>query len=209
MHIPLLRAGKPYKSLSAVKAKDFRTGQAVAELSLANSGLIRKDYHAAERNKAVLDDLQVHEILKICEKAAALFMEADLPLDGESQSRENYIKILSATTGMPESLCRINMGKIHKVMAEMEQVLDGLTRGLDLSILDSGWGKQDGRSLSYLVQTQQLGAILPNNSPGVHSLWLPSIPLKVPLVLKPGSQEPWTPYRVIQSFIAAGCPAEA
>ncbi|MBA3438263.1 MAG: aldehyde dehydrogenase, partial [Pyrinomonadaceae bacterium] len=28
-------------------------------------------------------------------------------------------------------------------------------------------------------------------------------------VLKPGSAEPWTPYRIIQAFIGAGCPREA
>ena len=52
-------------------------------------------------------------------------------------------------------------------------------------------------------------AILPSNSPGVHSLWIPSIALKVPVILKPGSQEPWTPTRVLQALIAAGCPREA
>jgi acyl-CoA reductase-like NAD-dependent aldehyde dehydrogenase len=101
------------------------------------------------------------------------------------------------------------MEKARLVLDEMEDVLDGLTRGLDLTILDTGWGSQDGRSLSYLCETSVLGAVLPNNSLGVHSLWLPSIPLKVPLVLKSGTQEPWTPYRVIQAFIAAGAPPEA
>jgi acyl-CoA reductase-like NAD-dependent aldehyde dehydrogenase len=53
-----------------------------------------------------------------------------------------------------------------------------------------------------------MGVILPSNSPGVHSLWIPSIALKVPLVLKPGAREPWTPYRICQALIAAGCPPE-
>ena len=56
---------------------------------------------------------------------------------------------------------------------------------------------------------QALGCILPSNSPGVHALWLPAIPLKMPLVLKPGREEPWTPYRIAQALIAAGCPAQA
>ncbi|MCH2664426.1 aldehyde dehydrogenase family protein, partial [bacterium] len=51
--------------------------------------------------------------------------------------------------------------------------------------------------------------ILPSNSTGVHSLWVPSIPLKVPLVLKPGREEPWTPYRIVQAFLEAGVPPEA
>ena len=51
--------------------------------------------------------------------------------------------------------------------------------------------------------------MLPNNSPGVHSLWIPAFALKVPLVLKPGSAEPWTPYRIVQALIRAGAPKEA
>jgi acyl-CoA reductase-like NAD-dependent aldehyde dehydrogenase len=43
----------------------------------------------------------------------------------------------------------------------------------------------------------------------VNSLWLPAVPLKIPVIIKPGREEPWTPFRLIQSFIAAGCPAEA
>ncbi|MGD9747234.1 MAG: aldehyde dehydrogenase family protein, partial [Verrucomicrobiales bacterium] len=37
----------------------------------------------------------------------------------------------------------------------------------------------------------------------------PSIAMKVPVLLKPGREEPWTPWRVIQAFIKAGCPPEA
>jgi acyl-CoA reductase-like NAD-dependent aldehyde dehydrogenase len=38
---------------------------------------------------------------------------------------------------------------------------------------------------------------------------VPAIALKIPLVLKPGSAEPWTPFRIAQAFIKAGCPPEA
>jgi acyl-CoA reductase-like NAD-dependent aldehyde dehydrogenase len=43
----------------------------------------------------------------------------------------------------------------------------------------------------------------------VHALWVPTIALKTALVLKPGSAEPWTPYRIAQAFFAAGLPPEA
>ena len=65
-----------------------------------------------------------------------------------------------------------------------------------------------GNALSFFPRTESLGVVLPNNSPGVHSLWVPAIPLKIPLVLKPGSAEPWTPFRIIQAFIEAGLPRE-
>ena len=48
--------------------------------------------------------------------------------------------------------------------------------------------------ISYQAQSPVLGLVLPSNSPGVHTLWLPIIPLQIGLVLKPGPQEPWTPY---------------
>jgi acyl-CoA reductase-like NAD-dependent aldehyde dehydrogenase len=51
--------------------------------------------------------------------------------------------------------------------------------------------------------------VLPSNSPGVHTLWLPVIPLQVGLVLKPGPQEPWTPYRMAEAFYRTGIPREA
>ena len=54
-----------------------------------------------------------------------------------------------------------------------------------------------------------LGLVLPSNSPGVHTLWLPIIPMQMGLVLKPGPQEPWTPYRMAAAFFAAGIPPEA
>src|SRR5262249_55205180 len=61
----------------------------------------------------------------------------------------------------------------------------------------------------FFPVTDALGVVLPSNSPGVNSLWIPAVPLKIPVVLKPGREEPWTPYRIIQAFIAAGAPPEA
>jgi len=209
IHIPILRAGQSYKSLDVVEVPHFKTGEPVARISQANRGLIAKDLGTAQKNQRALQALPIAPLLEICQKAAGLFMEADLPLGDDTQSPAQYVKQLSGTTGMPEALCRRNMAKINLVLTEMKQVIGGLTRGLDLAILDSGWITQNNRPLSFFCQTKNLGAILPSNSPGVHSLWLPAIPLKVPLVLKPGREEPWTPFRIAQAFIAAGSPREA
>jgi acyl-CoA reductase-like NAD-dependent aldehyde dehydrogenase len=63
--------------------------------------------------------------------------------------------------------------------------------------------------VSYQAQAPVLGLVLPSNSPGVHTLWLPVIPMQVGLLLKPGPQEPWTPYRMAAAFLKAGVPKEA
>ena len=78
LHFPILRAGQPYKSLSVLDVTNFKTGEKIAELSQANSGLIRKDFSQAEKNKQTLNDLPVHELLTMCNNAATLFMKEEL-----------------------------------------------------------------------------------------------------------------------------------
>jgi acyl-CoA reductase-like NAD-dependent aldehyde dehydrogenase len=91
----------------------------------------------------------------------------------------------------------------------MHTVLGGLTRGLDLGILDRGSGDVAGHAVSFFPRAAAMGVVLPSNSPGVHSLWVPAVPLRTALVLKPGGAEPWTPWRVIQALVKAGVPREA
>jgi acyl-CoA reductase-like NAD-dependent aldehyde dehydrogenase len=143
-------------------------------------------------------------------KAADLYTDATLPLGDGTQSPDEFVRMQSATTGLPEHMCRFNMKKNHFVLNQMDRILDALTRGLDLEILSRGYGVEArGVPVSYQAQSPVLGMVLPSNSPGVHTLWLPIIPMQIGLVLKPGPQEPWTPYRMAQAFIQAGVPKQA
>ena len=209
IHLPILRGGQPYRSMRRATLSHLVSGEPIAEVSLANRGLIARDLSGLEIGRSALDALSVTDLLAICKRAAELFAHSDLPLDERTQTPDEYVEQLSSTTGLPHTLCRENMEKIRLALDEMDTVLDSLTRGLDLEILDVGWGTQEGRTLSFARQCRALGAVLPNNSPGVHTLWLPAVPLKVPLALRPGAQEPWTPFRIAQAFIVAGCPAGA
>jgi acyl-CoA reductase-like NAD-dependent aldehyde dehydrogenase len=210
-HIPALRFGRPYTSLDTGGVNDCRTGQPLAQLSQVNAGVVRKDLAKIQEAQAALKKLSCQQLIKICRGAADLFVNGTLPLgdQGSSQSPEQYVEQLSSTSGLPFVMVRRNMQKISQALANMETVLKGLTRGLDLSVIDHGYGEQAGARVSFYPATHSLGLVMPSNSPGVNSLWLPAIPLKVPVLLKPGREEPWTPYRLIQAFIAAGCPAQA
>jgi len=207
LQIPILRHGRPYTSIDTFDIIHHATGQPVACVSQANPGLISRDI--ARMDHDILESFRMRELLDICKKAANIFMTADLPIGDSPQSFDDYIRHLSATTGMPQTLCKQNAQKIHRVLDEMETIVAGLTRGFDLSILDRGFGSDEGRTLSWFRAAKVFGAVLPSNSPGVHGLWIPAVALKTPIALKPGREEPWTPYRIIQSFIAAGLPKEA
>ncbi len=209
VHLPILRAGQPYESLNKNVVRHIQTDEPLVEVSQANRGLIARDLLNAPANREKLAEVAVQDLVEMCATAADHFVNGTLALGDTTQSPDDYVRQLSGTSGMPQSLVRLNMEKIRSVMAGVDRVIDGLTRGLDLSVLDRGWTIQNERPLSYVCQADALGAILPSNSPGVHSLWVPAIPLKVPLVLKPGREEPWTPYRILQAFLKAGCPPEA
>jgi acyl-CoA reductase-like NAD-dependent aldehyde dehydrogenase len=206
-HIPALRRGRTYESLDKAPVLDYRTHTELAVVSQVNAGIVRKDLARLGEARAALKKLGVAELIAICAKAGELFLNGTLPIGdkGGAQSATQYIETLSATSGLPHVMVRRNMAKIHGALTQMKTILNGLTRGLDLAVLDTGFA---GR-LSFYPAGGSLGLVMPSNSPAVNSLWLPAIPLKIPVVIKPGREEPWTPYRLIQAFIAAGCPAEA
>ena len=210
-HIPALRLGRTYESLNKLDVARHADGEVLARVSSVNAGIIRKDLRKLDDARAALKKFTVSELIDISAKAGEEFLNGTLPLgdQGHTQSADDYIRTLSSTSGLPHNMVRMNMGKIHYALTHMKTVIDGLTRGLDLSIIDKGMGEQGGARCCFFPAAKSLGLVMPSNSPAVNSLWLPAIPLKYPVIIKPGREEPWTPYRLIQAFIAAGAPPEA
>src|SRR5947209_3758790 len=191
------------------KVVHFQTGEHLAEVSRANSGLVERDMRHAKRARDVLREIPIADLMQKVKKAADLYTEAELPLGDGTQTPDQFVRMQSATTGLPEHMCRFNMTKNKFVLSNMDKILDALTRGLDLDVLTRGYGEESRKvPISYQAQSPVLGLVLPSNSPGVHTLWLPIIPMQVGLVLKPGPQEPWTPYRMANAFIQAGIPKQ-
>jgi len=209
LHLPVLRWGTPYTSIDVDPVVHFATGEPIANVSRANGGLIQRDMRKAARAREVLRDIPIDDLIARAGKAGELYMNATLPMGDGTQSPDEFVRAQSASTGLPERMCRANMKKNAFVLAEMRAILSSLTRGLALDVLSTGHGEERGVPISFQAQSPVVGLVLPSNSPGVHTLWLPVIPLQVGLVLKPGPQEPWTPYRMAEAFFAAGVPREA
>jgi len=210
-HLPALRLGRAYPSLDKIELKDHRTGATLALISQVNGGILKRDLAKLGPSRAALRKFTVGELIELSAQAGELFLKGTLPLgdQGHLQSAQQYIETLSLTSGLPHVMVKRNMAKIHYSLTHMPVVLNGLSRGLDFTILDRGYGEQFGTKLSFFPSCQALGLVMPSNSPAVNSLWLPAIALKTPVIIKPGREEPWTPFRLIQAFIAAGVPSEA
>jgi len=215
IELPAIRWGEPYQSLDVDEVNHFYTGEPVARVHTVGAGIIRRDAKKAKRARQLLQAMSPMELIEKCKAAGELFESGTLAVGavssgGGRQSAADFVQQQSATTGMPISMCEANVTKNAFVLKNIDQILDCLTRGLDLDILARGYGEESrGVTVSYQAQCDALGAVLPSNSPGVHTLWLPVIALQIGLVLKPGRSEPWTPYRVFAAMVEAGIPKEA
>src|SRR6476660_5411653 len=209
IQLPVLRWGQPYTSMDVDDVVHFQTGEPIAKVSRANGGMIQRDMRRAQRAREVLREISIDDLIARVGKAGELYATAELPMGDGAQTPDQFVHAQSASTGLPERLCRANMKKNMFVLTEMRRILTSLTRGLDLDVLTRGFGDERGVPISYQAQSPVLGLVLPSNSPGVHTLWLPIIPLQIGLVLKPGPQEPWTPFRMAEAFFQAGVPREA
>ena len=209
LEIPVIRWGQPYESVEKQPVVHFETGEELAVMHQANAGLIKLDGRKAGKARDILRQFSIEKLCDMSAKAADLYMEGTLPLGTGTQTPQEFCRMQSATTGLPEHMCASNMRKNAFVLKHMKDVLEALTRGLPFEVLSRGWGMESrGIPVSYQAQTTVVGMVLPSNSPGVHTLWMPVIPLQIGLVLKPGPQEPWTPYRMFEAFAQAGVPRE-
>ncbi|MBK1826796.1 aldehyde dehydrogenase family protein [Haloferula rosea] len=217
MNIPILRLGESYESLDLVELDLGARGTLTTHT--ANPGLIRRDLLKVAKAKAALDAIPAETLADYCEQAAELFLHADLPCGDAMQSPQDYIESLSALTRLPHTLVRMNMGKVHAAMSEIRTVIGGLTRQLPLEIFDKGLTSigprasarpgESSLTINYFPATTSLGVSLPSNAPAVNSLWIPAPVMKIPVFLKPGREDPFTPLRIVQAMIQAGFPKEA
>lgn len=207
MNIPILRLGREYESCDKVHL-DLGDGRSLTTHT-ANPGLIRRDLLGIERARSALDVIPAETLADYCERAAGFFMEAELPCGDATQTPTEYVECLSALTRLPHNLVRMNMTKVHAAMSQVRRVIGGLTRGMPLEIFDGGTARLGDLVVNYFPVTSSLGVSLPSNAPAVNSLWIPAPVMKIPVLLKPGREDPFTPLRIVQAMIAAGFPQEA
>jgi hypothetical protein len=210
LHIPVLRHGRVYESLDSEVLKSHE-GDALANVSLANPGLIEWDSGLVSTSAEILRGLKTRDVLSIFDDAAKRFLQSDLPFvpGGPKQSPEDYISMVSTTTGLPEVFCRRHMQRLHEAMKHLEESLHGLSRGLGPEDLDSGIAEVGGFSMRHVHKGDCLAVVLPSNAPAVNALWFPALAFRTPIALRPGHADPWTPLRLIAALIESGMPKEA
>ena len=98
--VPILRKGEPYTSLDVVRVPHHRTREPFCEISQANAGLIRRDLLDQASPRRALTNLSTAELVEICSRAAEHFLNDTLSLDEMPQTTDDYVRQVSATTGL-------------------------------------------------------------------------------------------------------------
>ncbi len=212
LRIPALRFGDEHHSLTPHQVVDLGSGEELAVLGLVPDSMIATDCLRGGRMQRALEILQripVQERIEMSVCAADIFANETLDCGGVDQTPAEYVELLARTSGLSFALARANTERICAALRNTEAIMHGLSRGLPLDIYDNGFGEQGGANVRINPRIQALGCCMPNNSPGVHVIWLVSLAFGIPVLIRPGSSEPFTPYRLIQAHLKAGYPKEA
>ncbi len=125
LHLPILRWGTPYESVDKTVVLHFRTREPFVAMSQANVGLIRRDLLRQAERASALATMSVADLIARAKAAAEHFMHDTLPLDpeqGVTQTPQQYVEQVTATTGMPWANVRRNMHKVHGVLSKVDDV---------------------------------------------------------------------------------------
>ena len=154
--VPLLRAGGVYNSLDVQDITPAQGGEVVAQITMSNSGLIKRDLLDLKKSRESLLKFTTQELLDITLEAGDIFLNDDLPVGDGSilQSPDDYLHSLAATSGLPHSLIRMNMKRLHGVFKEVPTIFKGLSRGLSPEILDKGFTDQHGVRVAFFTKNK-------------------------------------------------------
>ena len=111
LEIPAIRWGKPYESLETTDVVHFNTGEPIARVSSANGGLVSRDMRKAGEARKILKQFSIEDLIAKVAHAADLFENETLSLGSGTQTADEFVVHQSASTGLPEHMCRSNMQK--------------------------------------------------------------------------------------------------
>ena len=120
INIPVLRWGQPYTSLEEDTVVHFIIGEPQAKVGQANPGLLTKDMRSLQRARDVLREIPCRDLIQMMKKAADFYRDGTLAMGDGSQSPDDFARQQSASTGLPEHMCKSNMAKNHFVLYNMD-----------------------------------------------------------------------------------------
>ena len=203
MFIPALvgKGRDGYRSLDRQTVPGF-DGSAVAEATLTPALLVTD---VCRRSSPALRSLPIRSLLKIFERAGDIFATGR----SDGLSPEEYVRNASLTSGLPISIARAQtLGLFPGAFRSMDRFLDVQSPG-GLDVFDNCVYQAGGIRIGLAPRGRNVGFVMPGNHPSTHFMWLCALAMKLPVVLRPSSDDLFTPYRLVTAFLEAGLPEDA
>lgn len=203
MFVPALiangRAG--YTSLDRQVLTGF-DGSHVGDATITPAVMV---HDVARRKTSALRSLPIREVLDIFARAADIFC-AGRP---DGLEPEAYVRSASLTSGLPLSITRRHtLGVFPPALRMMSRFLEVQSPG-GLDVFDSHVYPAANIRVGLVPRGHNVGFMMPGNHPATHFTWLMAVAMKVPVVVRPSSDDLFTPYRLATSLLDAGLPEEA
>ncbi|MHB8062816.1 MAG: aldehyde dehydrogenase family protein [Ruminiclostridium sp.] len=196
MVIPALVMGAKKFSLDRKQLFDYH-GAVMAETCQMPGISINKIIND-QRNSYV--EMPIDRLVSIIKNAGEILVSDIL----EGESFQEYIENFTCSTGLPLSVAKRGLLDLSNSMMEIDKILEREVPEHRIHVLDEGIISDNRGKLALSPFGKVLGIIAPSNHPSVHISWITALAMKYSIIVKPGKDDPFTPYRVMHSLLKAG-----
>ncbi|UFQ19065.1 MULTISPECIES: aldehyde dehydrogenase family protein [Streptomyces] len=126
---------------------------------------------------------------EVFSRAGTLFAEAELA----GESADTYRRRVVAATGLPHRVVGDGLRSVRNGLAQLEE-----SNARQLPAPTAG--------VHWVPRGRTLGIVTPSNHVDPHLTWVRALALGYGVVVRPGTRDPFTPFRLAAALLAAGLP---
>jgi len=203
MEVPIWRGGREHRSLDQRIIYSYR-GTPVGRVHQAPPLLVAPTVTALRRAAP----LTGRDLPALWERIA----RAGEALDRDHLagcSPEEHARLVTLATGAPIADALRGLSELAEGLRRIREALAWQAPGGDPDVFVARRVvHSDGRYYAWSPVGEVLGFIAPSNHPAVHLTWVLALAMGWTVALRPGGEDPFTPWRVMQALAGAGFPMD-
>ncbi len=196
--VPVMRGGRFHFSLDR-RRLDAYDGRPLAEVHQAPPLLVQALVDEVRRDVSGGTEAALRR-LEWLKRAGRLFSRERLL----SQTPEQYQTLVVMATGLPLRAVQGAFQYLTEALLGIESAVSRQVPGGEVEAVDRGWSAAGRHAWVPLGRVLGFGA--PNNHPTVHLSWILALALGWGVVVRPGSEDPFTAARLWAALMEAGFP---
>lgn len=189
------------------KLKSFK-GTSIAEIIYTDNDVLRWTLKKKLNGKNLYENFTVSDVIEKFKKAGNLFLTGEINIGNLKMGPEEYARLVTLSTGMPISIINETIEKISNLLMNIEEILKIQIPNEDMGVLERGYYSVNNKTIGWIPTGKNLFAMTPSNHPNVNYIWILAVALGYPVIIRPATDDPFTPYRIIKCLIQAGFPKE-